>query len=99
MVRLAEEAGGARACRNENERYMMTGQTGSWLYMAPEVLRCEPYNEKVRKLLALCCKHRLTCLAFRSCTTGRASPHVCQQWDYVPRFHVLSCCVLDASSA
>ena len=28
-------------------RYAMTGQTGSWLYMAPEVMLNKPYNEKV----------------------------------------------------
>lgn len=33
--------------RKVNEKYVMTGQAGSYLYMAPEVARCEPYNEKV----------------------------------------------------
>lgn len=32
----------------ETANYKMTGVTGSFLYMAPEVVRCEAYNEKVR---------------------------------------------------
>ena len=36
------------AAKKQNESYIMTGQAGSYLYMAPEVARCEPYNEKVR---------------------------------------------------
>jgi ankyrin repeat protein/tRNA A-37 threonylcarbamoyl transferase component Bud32 len=30
-----------------NDRYSMTGETGSYRYMAPEVFKHEPYNEKV----------------------------------------------------
>ncbi len=30
-----------------NRRYDMTGETGSYRYMAPEVFRHEPYNSKV----------------------------------------------------
>lgn len=29
-------------------RYKLTGETGSYRYMAPEVFRHEPYNTKVR---------------------------------------------------
>lgn len=39
---------GSGQAQRQNERYIMTGHTGSFLYMAPEVVRCEPYNEKVR---------------------------------------------------
>lgn len=35
------------AARNANKRYDMTGETGSYRYMAPEVFRHEPYNSKV----------------------------------------------------
>jgi hypothetical protein len=38
---------GWEASKKMNECYRMTGQTDSWLYMAPEVIRQEPYNEKV----------------------------------------------------
>jgi len=31
----------------ESDKYVMTGETGSYRYMAPEVFRCETYNEKV----------------------------------------------------
>ena len=30
----------------ENEHHTMTGGVGSYLYMAPEVVRYEEYNEK-----------------------------------------------------
>lgn len=33
--------------RSESNKYLMTGHTGSLLYMAPEVLKNEMYNEKV----------------------------------------------------
>ena len=33
--------------RSETEGYAMTGQTGSLRYMAPEVMLCKTYNEKV----------------------------------------------------
>lgn len=32
-----------------NKRYDLTGETGSYRYMAPEVFRHEPYSSKVRK--------------------------------------------------
>jgi len=38
----------------ETANYTMTGVTGSFLYMAPEVVRSEAYNEKVRKYQAGC---------------------------------------------
>ena len=31
-----------------NEHHTMTGGVGSYLYMAPEVVRYEDYNEKAR---------------------------------------------------
>ena len=31
-----------------NRRYDLTGETGSYRYMAPEVFRHEPYNSKAR---------------------------------------------------
>jgi len=31
----------------ESDKYVMTGETGSYRYMAPEVFRYETYNEKV----------------------------------------------------
>lgn len=31
--------------------YLMTGETGSYIYMAPEVVRSQAYNEKVRRRL------------------------------------------------
>lgn len=31
-------------------RYKLTGETGSYRYMAPEVFRHEPYNIKVRQV-------------------------------------------------
>ena len=34
-----------------NRRYDLTGETGSYRYMAPEVFRHEPYNSKARGLL------------------------------------------------
>jgi hypothetical protein len=34
--------------------YVMTGGTGSYLYMAPEVRRNERYNEKVRQCFISC---------------------------------------------
>ena len=39
---------GWEASRKKNECYRMTGQHDSYMYMAPEVIRCDPYNEKVR---------------------------------------------------
>lgn len=30
-----------------HEAYHLTGRAGSFLYMAPEVIMCQPYNEKV----------------------------------------------------
>jgi hypothetical protein len=33
--------------RAASRRYDMTGETGSYRYMAPEVFRHEPYNSKV----------------------------------------------------
>ena len=33
--------------RGMDERYVMTGETGSYRYMAPEVFRHEQYSEKV----------------------------------------------------
>lgn len=44
---------GWEAAKKQNERYIMTGQTGSFLYMAPEVVRCDPYDEKVLTLPAM----------------------------------------------
>ena len=38
---------GWQTAKKENERYLVNSQTGSFLYMAPEVVRSEPYNEKV----------------------------------------------------
>ena len=32
----------------------LTGRTGSYFYMAPEVLHNEPYNEKARLALTYC---------------------------------------------
>ncbi|KAJ0090539.1 hypothetical protein Patl1_13802 [Pistacia atlantica] len=29
-----------------DEEMALTGETGTYVYMAPEVIRCEPYNEK-----------------------------------------------------
>lgn len=31
----------------KHDVYRMTGETGSYIYMAPEVVRSEQYNEKV----------------------------------------------------
>ncbi|XP_061374928.1 serine/threonine-protein kinase STY8-like [Gastrolobium bilobum] len=30
----------------DDEEMALTGETGTYVYMAPEVIRCEPYNEK-----------------------------------------------------
>ena len=35
------------ASRHANKRYDLTGETGSYRYMAPEVFRHEPYSSKV----------------------------------------------------
>lgn len=35
-------------------RYKLTGETGSYRYMAPEVFRHEPYNTKVRAARSTC---------------------------------------------
>ncbi len=35
-------------------RYKLTGETGSYRYMAPEVFRHEPYNTKVGSLASTC---------------------------------------------
>jgi len=40
-------ASGAHANGELNPAYKMTGETGSYRYMAPEVFRHEPYNNKV----------------------------------------------------
>ncbi|KAG9457705.1 hypothetical protein H6P81_002213 [Aristolochia fimbriata] len=34
------------ACFLEDEQWALTGETGTFVYMAPEVLQCLPYNEK-----------------------------------------------------
>ena len=36
-------------------RYKLTGETGSYRYMAPEVFRHEPYNTKARR--SACTSH------------------------------------------
>jgi hypothetical protein len=41
MARFGWEKG------HESSKYVMTGLTGSYVYMAPEVTRSEPYSEKV----------------------------------------------------
>ena len=46
--------------------YKMTGMTGSFTYMAPEVTRCEPYSEKVC-LCHLCCRCHFCCLCHLCC--------------------------------
>ncbi|XXG51374.1 hypothetical protein AAC387_Pa02g5163 [Persea americana] len=42
-VRVAD-FGHARLLNEEEQA--LTGETGTYIYMAPEVIRCEPYNEK-----------------------------------------------------
>ncbi len=49
-----------------NRRYDLTGETGSYRYMAPEVFRHEPYNSKVR--------YRAVCAACRPCGIARHAP-------------------------
>lgn len=52
---LQSDHGGSSASRSlrlslqraASRRYDMTGETGSYRYMAPEVFRHEPYNSKV----------------------------------------------------
>ncbi|XP_068663089.1 serine/threonine-protein kinase STY46-like [Aristolochia californica] len=34
------------ACFLQDGEWALTGETGTFVYMAPEVLKCEPYNEK-----------------------------------------------------
>jgi hypothetical protein len=41
--------------RAASRRYDMTGETGSYRYMAPEVFRHEPYNSKVVRHVCLAC--------------------------------------------
>lgn len=49
-----------------NKRYDLTGETGSYRYMAPEVFRHEPYSSKVNPRLSPsqaikpCCHHLFT---------------------------------------
>ena len=44
--------------------YLLTGRAGSFLYMSPEVIMCQPYNEKVTlshklsRLVTLPCSHQ-----------------------------------------
>jgi serine/threonine protein kinase len=37
----------AKPTTNESDTFLMTGETGSYRFMAPEVFRHEPYNETV----------------------------------------------------
>ena len=39
--------GSALSQSGQHEAYLLTGRAGSFLYMAPEVVMCQPYNEKV----------------------------------------------------
>ena len=32
---------------NQNDVYVMSSEVGSKRYMAPEVFKCQPYNQKV----------------------------------------------------
>lgn len=42
---------------NRNTSFDLTGNTGSYMYMAPEVLLEQKYNEQVLPLLLACCVH------------------------------------------
>ena len=44
---LSGEGEVARHILTDAKTYQMTGQTGAFVYMAPEVLLAKPYNEKV----------------------------------------------------
>jgi hypothetical protein len=44
---LSGEGEVARHILTDAKTYQMTGQTGAFVYMAPEVLLTKPYNEKV----------------------------------------------------
>ena len=44
---LTGEGEVARHILTDAKTYQMTGQTGAFVYMAPEVLLAKPYNEKV----------------------------------------------------
>ena len=37
-----------------DESFDLTGRTGSYFYMAPEVVENKPYNEKVRQTCNQC---------------------------------------------
>lgn len=43
----AEKDEDATEAHSTHEAYSLTGGAGSFLYMAPEVVMCQPYNEKV----------------------------------------------------
>ncbi len=45
--------GSALSATGQHEAYLLTGRAGSFLYMAPEVVMCQPYNEKVIQTLNL----------------------------------------------
>ncbi len=46
--RAGSRAGGAKrdAAARVHLVFDLTGRTGSYLYMSPEVTRCEPYNDR-----------------------------------------------------
>ena len=45
---------GARQQQDQSTSFDLTGRTGSYMYMAPEVLMGQPYNEKVGSLQGSC---------------------------------------------
>ena len=51
MSKTGGVLGSALSASGEHEAYLLTGRAGSFLYMAPEVVMCQPYNEKVLHIL------------------------------------------------
>lgn len=51
----------------------MTGQTGSYMYMAPEVFNSEPYNEKVDVFSYGCMLSEVFCRQILSCVVSGAT--------------------------
>ena len=47
MSKTGGVLGSVLSASGQHEAYLLTGRAGSFLYMAPEVVMCQPYNEKV----------------------------------------------------